>query len=236
MNRDLISTLIDYDGSPYRNIKAVRESRSLFDDLAEDEADISAASLADALGKPYSPAPLLTRPFDYGIVITYPFLEKNRQQTRFSDDTLFGVWYGSEEIETTVYETVFHWRNFLLDAFPSENRVIRGDRRIFKVQCRGIVIDLRGKEQTWPALVDRYSYKFTQDLGHYLQDQNQNGLLVASARCRGINLAAFTPRILSGPMDICSLTYLTNLSQGPEVMVEKEPGKTWITIDGNMLV
>ena len=236
MYRDLISTLLDYDGSPYRNIKAVREFRSLFDDLAEEEADMSAASLADALGKPYSPAPLLTRPFDYGIVITYPFLQKNRQQTRFSDGTLFGVWYGSEEIETTVYETVFHWRNFLLDAFPTENRVIRGDRRIFKVQCRGIIIDLRGKEQTWPALVDRSSYKFTQGLGHYLQDQNQNGLMVASARCEGTNLAAFTPQILSNPVEDRDLTYSTNPAQGPEVLVENETGAVWMAVDGNALV
>ncbi len=236
MYRDLITAVIDYDGSAYRNIKSIRESQSLFDDLAEDDADMLAASVADALGKPPSPAPLLTRPFDHGTVITCPFLQENRQQTRFSDGTLFGVWYGSEEIETTVYETVYHWRNFLLDAFPSENRMIRGDRRVLKVQCRGIMIDLRGKEQAWPTLVDRSGYQFTQALGHYLHSRNQNGLMVASARCQGTNLAAFTPEILSNPMDVCCLTYSTNPAQRLEVMVEREPGTTWMVVDGNMLV
>ena len=235
MYTDLITTAIDYAGSPYRNIKSIRESQSLFDDLAVDEEDILAANSADALGKPVSPTPLLTRPFDYDALITYPFLPENWQQTRFSDGTLFGVWYGSEEIETTVYETVYHWRRFLFDSFPSENRTIRGDRRIFSVQCKGILIDLRGRELEWPALVDRSSYQFTQALGHYLHGQNQNGLLVGSARCRGANCAAFTPRLLSNPVDICYLTYITNPAREAEVRVERESGSVWMTVNGDAL-
>ena len=236
MYTDLITTVVDYAGSPFRNIKSIRESQSLFDDLAADEEDILAANSADALGKPVSPTPLLTRPFDYGALITYPFLTENRQQTRFSDGTLYGVWYGSEEIETTVRETVHHWRRFLLDSFPSENRAIRADRRIFSVRCRGILIDLRGKEREWPALVDRSSYQFTQALGHYLHDQDQNGLLVGSARCRGVNCAAFTPRILSNPVDVCSLTYISNPARGAEVRVERESGSEWMTVNAHSLI
>ena len=49
-----------------------------------------------------SAAPLITRPFDYGVVITYPFIPHHWQQTRFSDGLHYGVWYGSFEIETTI--------------------------------------------------------------------------------------------------------------------------------------
>ncbi len=235
MYTDLITTAIDYAGSPYRNIKGIRKSQSLFDDLAVDEEDILAAYRADAIGKTVSSTPLLTGPFDYGALITYPFLPQDWQQTRFSDGTLFSVWYGSEEIETTVYETVYHWQRFLFDSFPSENRTIRADRRIFSVQCKGILIDLRGKELDWPALVDRSSYQFTQALGHYLHGQNQNGLLVGSARCRGTNCAAFTPRLLSNPVNICYLTYITNPALGARVGVEREPGSEWMTVNGDAL-
>lgn len=236
MYADLITTAIDYAGHPYRNIKTIREPQSLFDDLAVDEEDILAASSADVLGKPVSLTPLLTRPFDYGALITYPFLPQNWQQTRFSDRTLFGVWYGSQEVETTVFETVYHWRRFLLDSFASENRTIRADRRIFSVQCRGILIDLRGKEQEWPALVDRSSYQFTQALGHYLHGQNQNGVLVRSARCRGVNCAILTPQVLSDPVDVCCLAYVTNPAREAEVRVEREPGALWMSVNGDALI
>ena len=31
------------------------------------------------------------------------------QATRFSEGTTYGVWYGARELDTTVYETAWHW-------------------------------------------------------------------------------------------------------------------------------
>src|ERR1044071_5821453 len=98
MYQDLIDTAVDYHGDLVRNIKTIRESQDLFDDLSTDDADWSVAIAAEGLDYIESPAPLITRPFDYGVVITYPFVPQHWQQTRFSDGLHYGVWYGSFEV------------------------------------------------------------------------------------------------------------------------------------------
>ena len=75
------------------------------------------------------PAPLITRPFDYGAVITYPFVPQNWHATRYSDGMRYGVWYGALELETTVRETVYHWHRFLTDSFPLDREIV-GERRV----------------------------------------------------------------------------------------------------------
>ncbi len=229
MYGDLISKVIDFDDQLYRNIKGIRESQALFDDLGDDK-DALAAVVAEGLDKRPSTSPLISRPFDYGTVITYPLLPENWEQTRFSNGLAFGVWYGSLEVETTVYETVYHWRRFVLDSFPEEDRKIIAERRLFKVRCQGILVDLRGKEETWPALVDQNSYEFTQGLGDYLHKQRQNGLLVMSARCNGVNTAILNPSVLSNVLDVCYLTYKFNPTQSTVVDIERQPGVTWLKI------
>ena len=102
-----------------------------------------------------SEAPLITRPFDYGTVITYPFANFNGHATRFSDGLRYGVWYGSLDLETTVYETVYHRHRFLQDSFAGEDRPVRSERRVFEVRCDAILLDLRGKERDEPRLLDR---------------------------------------------------------------------------------
>jgi RES domain len=229
MYGDLISTVVDFDNQLYRNIKGIRESQSLFDDLGDDE-DVLAAVVAECLDKRPNTSPLISRPFDYGTVITFPLLPVNWEQTRFSNSLAFGVWYGSLEVETTVYETVYHWRRFVLDSFPEEDREIIADRRLFKVRCQGILIDLRGKEGVWPALVNQNSYEFTQGLGDYLHKQRQNGLLVMSARCNGVNTAILNPSVLSNVLDVCYLIYKFNPVHNTVVDVERQPGVTWLQI------
>jgi hypothetical protein len=75
-------------------------------------------------------------------------------------------------------------------------------------------------------LLDRRDYRYTQQLGTYLKEQNQNGLLVHSARCRGTNAALFTPGVLSRVRDLCFLTYRMNPTQDL-VHVERTLGRKW---------
>ena len=128
--------------------------------------------------------------------MTYPFVPHNWHETRFSDGLAYGIWYGSLDLETTVYETVHHWHRFVTDSYPDEDRDIVSERQAFRVRCDAILIDLRGKERRERRLVDRNDYGFTQRLGRYLQDQRQSGLLVTSARCTGRNAAVFRPEVL----------------------------------------
>src|SRR3990172_3132075 len=95
----------------------IRASQNLFDDLSAAADDQAVAVAAESANRIPSEAPLITRPFDYGAVITYPFVYVYVHGTRFSDGLDYGVWYRSLHLETTVYETVHHWYEFISDSF-----------------------------------------------------------------------------------------------------------------------
>ncbi|HWD15519.1 MAG TPA: RES family NAD+ phosphorylase, partial [Casimicrobiaceae bacterium] len=149
------------------------------------------------------------------------------QATRFSDGTRYGVWYGSLEMETTVYETAWHWYRFVRDSYAALDREIVSERRVFDVRCDALLIDLRRREAKDRELVDRTSYAFTQALGGYLYEQDQNGLLVRSARCNGINAAMFKPSRLSKPRHRVWLTCRLNALRD-RFVAERPRGRKWI--------
>lgn len=229
MFESLLRDVADFHGDLVRNIKGIRRSQSLFDDLATDAGAQAVAIAAESATRAASPAPLITRPFDYGTVITYPFVPQNWHATRFSDGLAYGVWYGSLELETTVYETVHHWHRFVTDSYPHEDRDIVGERRVLHVRCDAILIDLRGRERRERRLVDRHDYAFTQQLGRYLKAQRQNGLLVRSARCNGRNVAVLQPDVLSDVRDAFFLTYAINPTRDL-VRVERTPKRRWMEV------
>jgi len=224
----LCSDLVLVERDVLRNIKGIFESQNLFDDLADHEFDFQAAVEASSLGGAKGASPLITRPFDYGSVISYSFDASNWQATRFSDGKAYGVWYGSLELETTIHETVYHWRRFVLDSYPDLDREITGERRVFTVACSGLLIDLVGKEAAHPELVSRASYGFCQALGAFLVEQGQNGLQVQSARHDGVNVAVFRPERLSNVRDHCYLVY-TMRPTGDAVRIERRSSSpmTW---------
>ena len=234
MYPELITHAVDFHADLVRNIKGIRISQNLFDDLSASPEDHAVAIAAEAASRIPSDSPLLTRAFDYGAALTYPFVELNGHATRFSDGLDYGVWYGSLEIETTVRETVHHWREFLAASFAHENREIVAERRVLQVRCDAIALDLRGKEKRERRLLDRRDYRFSQALGRYLHQQSQNGVMVRSARGEGCNAALFTPRVLSRPRDLCFLTYRTNPTQDL-VRVERSPGRKWLELEPSAL-
>ena len=227
MEADLVSANVDVHRDLVRNIPGVRESQHLFDDLSSDPADWDVAIADEAAARIPTDAAAITRPFDYGSVISYTFDASHWQATRFSDGSQYGVWYGSMTMETTVYETAWHWYRFVLDSFPDENREIVTERRVFDVHCDALLVDLRGKEASHPALVSRTSYAFTQRLGKYLHEQDQNGLLVRSARCDGVNAAIFKPQRLSNVRHRAYLTYRLNPVRNTFV-AERTRGRKWL--------
>jgi len=225
----LLKDVVDFHGDLVRNIKGVRSPQRLFDDLSDDPEEQALAVAAGSADGVRSEAPLITHPFDYGAVITYPFVNFNAQGTRFSDGLNYGVWYGSLGLVATVYETVHHWHEFIVDSFAREDREIVGERRVFHARCDAILIDLRGKERREKRILDRRDYSYAQQLGRYLKDQNQNGLLVHSARCRGMNAAIFAPGVLSRVRDLSFLTYRMNPTRDL-VRVERTSGRKWLEI------
>ena len=224
MFESLVRQVADYRGDLMRNIKGIRVSQDLFDDLARDAGDSDIAIAAESATRIPSPAPLITRPFDYGTVITYPFAPHNWHTTRYSDGLEYGVWYGALAIETTVYETLYHWHRFVTDSFSTDKEII-GERRVFQVRCEAILIDLRTAAE--PRLIDRHDYSFTHQLGRYLWRRAQSGLLASSARGPGTCAAIFRPEALSEVRDVCFLTYRLT---GNTATVERSPGGTWLRI------
>jgi hypothetical protein len=223
----LIRRVAAFAGDLVRNIKGVRVSQDLFDDLGRSAADRDVAIAAESATRMPSPAPLITRPFDYGTVITYPFVPHNWQATRYSDGLAYGVWYGGLDLETTVYETVYHWHRFIMDSFAGLDRAIVGERRVFQVRCDAILIDLRAAAE--PRLTDRRDYSFTWRVGRYLWERSQSGLLAPSARSDGTCAAIFRPEALSDVRDLCFLTYVMNPA-GDRVAVERAPGSSWLEV------
>jgi len=165
LQADLFSANVDFHDDLVRNIPGARKSQNLFDDLSSDPADWDVAIAAESAQRIPTAAALITRPFDYGSVISYTFDSSHWQTTRFSDGSLYGVWYGSPAVETTVYETAWHWYRFVLDSFAVEDREIVTERRVFDVRCEALLIDLRGKETAYPDLTSRTSYAFTHRVG-----------------------------------------------------------------------
>lgn len=194
----------------FRNIVSLRTSQNLFDDLSDDSEDWSAAIELEIACKPpqyQSGQPIIDRPFEdaaFFEAIQFPF--DNPGASRFSKG-YFGVWYASETLETTIHETVHHWRNgLLLDAGWQDVEGVAIERRVHLVRCNGALVNLVPMACRWPELRSD-EYTACQRLGASFDQQGLPGLLTVSARCDGVNAAVFNPSLLSKPRAHCYLIY-----------------------------
>jgi len=229
----LFDKTVDYTGQPYRNITTLRESEDLFDDLTDGDEDASAiAAEAEMRVKDQSvlrDPKIIHRGFDYTrSIIEYPFKNEPCLFTRFGDGT-YGVWYGSIEMKTTVFETGFHMIK-AERAVEGLDKVVVRERAVYKVKCRAILIDLRGKQSTFPELVAD-NYGFTQQIGQRMNTEGHPGLLAPSSRTKGTNMVIFNPDVLSNPRVHCYLTYFFD-PLSLEIRVERTVGRTWLKVDG----
>lgn len=230
---DFISALVarPYEQPQFRNIVSLRKSEDLFDDLSDSPGDQALAQAIEMHHKPFtykSHQPIIGRPFEeaeWTNAIGFPF--QHLSASRYSAGS-FGVWYGADMVETTVYETTYHWRNqFLADAgFTQEGIAIH--RKVYAVQLRGLLVDLRPLIASYPDLVHPSSYTFAQSVGAHFSDRKYPGLISQSARCDGAITALFDPAPLSDPRAHCFLTYRTT-DKG--INVERENGKTLMQIN-----
>ncbi len=229
--RALFDQTTDFDRKPYRNITSLRESEDLFDDLTDGDEEASAIGAeAEMRVKeklvPSSPA-IIHRGFQYSkSIMEYPFEKEPYLSTRFGDGT-YGVWYGSIELRTTVYETGYHMIKAEL-AVEGLDEVIIRERAVYRVRCRAILIDLRQKEKSFPKLVAN-DYGFTQRIGRRINKEGHPGLLAPSARCNGTNVVIFNPDVLSDPQLHCYLTYSFDPAS-LMVKVERTVGRTWLNV------
>lgn len=223
--------LADLNQPVFRNIVSLRQSQDLFDDLSDDPAQwLLAQAVEDAVKPPpyQSRTPIIDRPFEDATwfnAIDWPF--RHWQSSRFSDGS-YGLWYGSESVETTVYESAHHWyQGILTDAGFDRMRVI-AERKVYSVVCTAAVLDFRGAAIAYPDLLHPSDYRFCQSVGARIHREGHPGLLTRSVRRPdGENLAVFNPGVLSNPRQNCTLTYRLD---GDDIRVEKEPGVAWLTL------
>ena len=224
-------TLADVHQDVVRNIVSIHSSQDLFDDLTPNPAEWALAQAVEDEVKPppyRSRTPIIDRPFEDAIwfnAIGWPF--KHWQSSRFSDGS-FGIWYGCGTIEATVFETTHHWVNgFLADAGFERERVT-AERKLFKVAVDAALLDFRPLVEQFPQLVHKTDYRDARQIGARLHREGHPGLVTASARQKGgENYAILNPAVLSNPRALCQLTY--HLGEG-RIVVEKQPGVTWMAI------
>ena len=224
--------LAETHGDLVRNIVSIRVSQDLFDDLSDNPADWQTAIKLELATKPrmfVSPVPVIDRPFEdarWNDAIHYPF--RHWMKSRYSDGS-FGVWYGADSIETTVHETVHHWRSGFLQDAGFTRPGIRAERKLYRVRCDAALVDLRPAVAHVLALVDPADYSLTQQIGARLHREGHPGLVSRSARCDGDIHGVLNPAVLSDPRQVCFLTYSTT---DGGVVVEREPGQVWMRLAG----
>jgi len=234
-NRTLFDKTADFNGWPYRNITTLRESEDLFDDLTGGDENASAiAAEAEMRVKDHPELrdpKIIQRGFHYTrSIIDYPFKNEPYLFTRFGDGT-YAVWYGSLEMKTTVFETGFHMIK-AEGAVEGLDEVVVRERAVYRVKCSAILIDLRGKQNSFTKLVAD-TYGFTQQIGQRINREGHPGLLAPSSRYNGANIAVFNPEVLSDPRLHCYLTYLFD-PLTLNIKVERTAGRTWLKIGGRM--
>lgn len=226
MFEGLIERVADFKGYAFRNVPGISEYIDPLDDLSDNPRDRAFGHALLSEQKEYD---------DLEVVIMRPFTRELALSgtshanfvTRFSDGKRFNVWYGSLDMLTTVYETAYHFKKRITDMMTEINERVVSERKVYKVQVKGLLVDLRKKLDKFPGLVHKTDYSFTHAVGSYLYDNGQNGLLVESARyLDGINIAAFKPDILSNPRHENNLTYRWGLGDSV-VRIERSRGRTW---------
>lgn len=219
---ELYSKSVDFHDDIFRNTVYIKETEDYFDDINDNLTSLSEiATQVEKLIQKDIPNDSIHQDFHYSTAIAYPFETEPYMASRYGDGT-FGVWYGSLELETTIFETVFHMIR-LESQIEGLNEPIIRERAIYKIFCEGILIDLSHQHFKHPELIAN-DYYSTQMIGHKFHREGLPGLLAPSARYTGTNVVVFNPNLLSNPRRFSSITY-TYYPDVQEVLVEKIPGK-----------
>ena len=224
-------TLADVRRDVFRNIVSLHTAQDLFDDLTDESAHWLLAQRVEGEVRPppyRSGAPIIDRPFEDAAwfnAIAWPF--KHRPVSRFSDGS-YGVWYGSESVETTVYESAFHWYRGVVSDAGFERFEVIAERVVYSVACGAALLDIRQATDTYSDLLHPSDYTFCQSVGARIHREGHPGLLTRSVRrATGENVCIFNPAVLSKPRSHCQLTYRLGDAQ---IVVEKQPGSMWMTL------
>jgi hypothetical protein len=103
----VLDKITEFNQRVFRNIQGIPLELDEFDDLTD---DVVAKAYAHRVSSTYLPRNKL----QYN-AIDYIFKQSSWSISRFSNGR-YPVWYGSINLETSIHETIFHWRRTYLDA------------------------------------------------------------------------------------------------------------------------
>lgn len=194
-------TLAEMKQDVYRNIINLLTLKKAMADLG-DEDDILTASRVMQRVMDIKRSLL---DVNYMAAIEYPFATDHFMQTRYSDGT-FGIWYGSVDVTTTIYETAFHlFRRESMVQHP-QGIQITVERMVYRVYCNSVLVDLTQSGDISSLIQEDDVH--TQKIGKTLYEQGLTGLLSPSACYKnGININIFKSLVLQRPVIDQLLTY-----------------------------
>lgn len=236
---DKITKVRLLDDDVFRNIVSLRESENLFDDLLDDDDDLG---IHDVLvnfeiehKESFCPATIKDRSFYYTTAVEYPFNTDNYMHSRYSDAT-FPAWYGSFDLDTTIYETL-HWmigEGEAIEAdWDSEGVILHRERAIYLVHLDCMAYDLTGLENEISELIHPSDYSMTQMIGKRLYNEGARGLIAPSARSpsKAPNAVIFDIDALSRqPKLIHYLTYQVDF-KNRVATVYRDPNEVYLSLE-----
>ena len=194
---DAIEKITRFNETVFRNTVGINLGSNAFDDLSDNPSDWAEAERATDFSDRFTVSELQYNAIDY------VFNQRGWYRSRFSDGS-FPVWYGSMELTSTFYETVFHWKRFMADSSgllrAAGGEPVYHARTVFNVSCQSTLVDFREKVSEFPFLVSKDNYSKTQDLGLQLFHEGLPGLISQSARYEaGTNIIVFKKKSLKDP-------------------------------------
>lgn len=144
------------------------------------------------------------------------FTHLNPQGSRFSDGR-YGVFYCARTRDTAIAETRHHAALFMQATAEPPMRL---QMRLYSVEAKGQVADLREASRAEPRIVDPDDYGYSQTVGRTLRAEGAQGILYPSVRHPGGEcLAALRTGILKNCLHAAYLEYQWN-GQGIDAVFE----------------
>ncbi len=135
------------------------------------------------------------------------FTHLNPQGSRFSDGS-YGVFYCARTRDTAIAETRYHSARFMQATAEPPMRL---QMRLYSVEARGQVTDLRTASRTEPRIVDPDDYSHAQSIGRQLRAAGVQGILYPSVRHSGGEcLAALRTGVVKNCLHAAYLEYNWN--------------------------
>ncbi len=126
--------------------------------------------------------------------------------SRFAPPGAYGVFYASNDRETAIAESSYHYLRRLHEpSVPVEHGT---DMRVLVGNIQATVTDLRGHRATAPTLYSLNSYRSAQAFGRQVHAANGSGIAYDSVRHdAGECIAVFRPVCIRSCIEVATITY-----------------------------